>query len=100
MSPSLNAGSAAATNPGSRPGITEGVDTMTDEDRRQPHRGGESGPRRHGRHRWMMLACFVPLLVVAAALIFTGAVGTGSVVFAVACITMMAVMAVMMLAMR
>lgn len=45
----------------------------------------------------MMLACFVPLLVVAAALIFTGAVGTGSVVFAVACITMMAVM---MLAMR
>ena len=70
---------------------------MTDEDRRQLHRSGESGPRRHGRHRWMMLACFVPLLVVAAALIFTGAVGTGSVVFAVACITMMAVM---MLAMR
>jgi hypothetical protein len=90
-------GLAAVPNPRGRPGIAEGVDTMTDEDRHQPHRSGESGPSRRGRHRWMMLACFVPLLVVAAALIFTGAVGTGSVVFAVACITMMAVM---MLAMR
>lgn len=75
------------------PTSLKGLDTMTNEDRRQPHReGGESPPNRRARHRWMMLACFVPLLLIAAALILTGSVGIGSTVFVVGCVAMMAAM--------
>lgn len=43
------------------------------------------------RHRWMM-ACCIPMLIVAVALIASGTVGIGSLVFALACLGMMAVM--------
>ena len=46
----------------------------------------------HGRHRWMMLACIVPLSLIAAALILTGSAGIGSTVFIVGCVAMMSVM--------
>lgn len=40
----------------------------------------------------MMLACLVPLVLIAAALILTGSVGIGSTVFVVGCVAMMAAM--------
>lgn len=50
------------------------------------HNGG------HGRHGLMMLACCVPMLIVAVALVATGVVGVGFLVFAVGCTLMMAMM--------
>ncbi|MDV6245393.1 MULTISPECIES: hypothetical protein [Rhodococcus] len=40
----------------------------------------------------MMIACCIPMLIVAVALIASGTVGIGSLVFALACLGMMAVM--------
>jgi Flp pilus assembly protein TadB len=56
---------------------------------------GDHGPKAaggHSRHRWMMLACIAPLLLIAAALILTGSVGIGSTALIVGCVAMMAVM--------
>ena len=50
------------------------------------HRAG------NGRHGLMMLACCVPMLIVAVALVATGVVGAGFLVFAVGCTLMMAMM--------
>lgn len=48
-----------------------------------------SGPgRRHG-HRWLMLACCVPMLVVVAALLVSGTASVGTVAFAVVCVALM-----------
>ena len=60
---------------------------------------GESGVRaheqdkrhRHG-HRWMMIACCVPMLAIAIALAVAGVVGPLFIVVAVTCTAMMAVM--------
>jgi hypothetical protein len=74
---------------------------MTNEDRREPYIGEpgshdadaeHKGAGGHSRHRWMMIACCIPMLVIAVALIATGTVGIGSLVFALACMGMMAVM--------
>ncbi len=40
----------------------------------------------------MMVACCVPMLLIAGALVLTGTVGIGGIVFALACVGMMAVM--------
>ncbi|MCW2630810.1 hypothetical protein [Mycobacterium sp.] len=81
---------------------------MDAKDRPQQHgvdRNGPDGdpvPQAGGRsrHRWMMLACIAPLLLIAAVLILTGSVGIGSTVFIVGCVAMMSVMmSVMMFAM-
>ncbi|AII11178.1 hypothetical protein [Rhodococcus opacus] len=78
---------------------------MTDEKRPEPYVGNNSGDERAGeqkgtggrsRHRWMMVACCIPMLLVAGALIATGTVGIGGLVFAVACLGMMAVMMFLM----
>lgn len=45
-----------------------------------------------GGHGWMMIACCVPMLVIAIVLVTTGVVGSGFVFGAVACAVMMAVM--------
>ena len=50
----------------------------------------------HRRHRWMMLACCVPMLGIVAVLLATGKAGGGAVIFALACV---GIMTVMMLAM-
>lgn len=46
----------------------------------------------HGGHRWMMIACCIPMLVIVGALVATGVAGTGAIAFAVICFGMMALM--------
>lgn len=46
-------------------------------------------PGPHGRHRWMMIACCIPMLVVVAALIATGIAGSGAIIYAVVCLALM-----------
>ena len=91
----------AVSEAGPCPGLVEGRNIMTNEDGRA-HYVGDDGDRGAGeepqgaggrsRHRWMMIACCIPMLVVAVALIASGTVGIGSLVFALACLGMMAVM--------
>lgn len=52
----------------------------------QPHGG-------HG-HTWMMIACCIPMLLVAAVLVVTGVAGVGAPLAALACTVMMALMMV------
>lgn len=53
--------------------------------------GGDGGMR-HGGHGWMMLACCVPMLLIAVALVAAHVVGAGFLLAAVACTAAMAVM--------
>lgn len=47
----------------------------------------------HGRgHGLMMLACCVPMLLIAVALVATGSVGAGTILYALLCTAMMAAM--------
>ena len=43
----------------------------------------------HGGHRWMMIACCIPMLVVVGALVATGVAGAGAILYAVVCLAMM-----------
>ena len=52
-----------------------------------PHRG-----HAHGGHNWMMIACCIPMLVIAIALVATGVAGVGFLFAAVVCTLMMAMM--------
>ena len=52
--------------------------------------GGAS--RGHGGHGLMMIACCVPMLVIAGVLVATGVVSFGFLIVAVACTAMMALM--------
>lgn len=67
---------AAEPDSTSAPGVTE-----TDE------QGGHS----HG-HGWMMLACCVPMILVAGALVLSGVAGAGTIFFVLVCVAMMAAM--------
>ena len=53
-------------------------------------------PERHtGHHRghgWMMVACCIPMLVIAVVLVAAGVVGAGFILVALACTAMMALM--------
>ncbi len=51
-------------------------------------------PRRQkpGGHGWMMMLCCVPMLIIAVALVATGAVSTSFLLYAVGCMAMMALM--------
>lgn len=55
-----------------------------------PHRGGH-GPH-DGGHSRLMIACCIPMLVIAIVLVATGVVGAGLIVSALLCTVMMAVM--------
>ena len=55
--------------------------------RTQPH--NQAGRSRHGGHGWMMIACCIPMLIIAVALVATGAVSPGFLVVAVGCLAMM-----------
>ena len=46
----------------------------------------------HGRHSWMMIACCIPMLAIALALVVAGVVSPGLLFVAVACTAMMALM--------
>lgn len=48
--------------------------------------GGRSG------HNWMMVACCVPMLLIAAALVLSGTAGVGVIVWALGCTLIMALM--------
>ena len=54
----------------------------------------DSGHRSHGHggHSWMMIACCIPMLVIAIALVATGVAGVGFIFAAVMCTLMMALM--------
>ena len=43
----------------------------------------------HGGHGWMMIACCIPMLVIAVALVATGVVNAGFLLFAIGCTAMM-----------
>lgn len=79
---------------------------MTDSGRAQhdglsyPNRAPETTPHveerhDHGAHRGhglMMLACCIPMIVIVALLVATGAAGSGAVLWAIGCVVLMAVM--------
>lgn len=46
----------------------------------------------HGGHSWMMIACCIPMLVIAIVLVATHAVSIGFLFVAVGCTAMMAMM--------
>jgi hypothetical protein len=52
------------------------------------HRGGHRG------HGLMMIACCIPMLIIAIVLVATGVVGAGFILYAIGCTAMMAVMMV------
>ncbi len=57
-------------------------------------RPGRLAPRkaRHRGHGWMMIACCIPMLVLAVILVATGAASPGFLFVAVGCTLMMALM--------
>jgi len=46
----------------------------------------------HGGHGWMMIACCIPMLVIALVLVATGVVSSGFLVVAIGCTVMMTLM--------
>ena len=58
--------------------------------RRDGH--GLARKAKHGRHSWMMIACCIPMLVIAVVLVATGVLSAGFLVVAVGCTAMMALM--------
>ncbi len=44
----------------------------------------------HGGHRWMMLACCIPMLLVVGALVLTGVASGSAILYALVCVAMMA----------
>ncbi|WP_034712510.1 hypothetical protein [Intrasporangium chromatireducens] len=60
------------------------------------HDQAKGGAPTPWRHRLMMLACCIPMLVLVIALVATGVAGSGAVLFALLCIGMMAAMMFLM----
>ncbi len=50
----------------------------------------------HGGHNWMMMACCVPMIVIALGLVLAGVVSVSFLIYAVACLGMMFMMMRMM----
>lgn len=50
----------------------------------------------HGGHSWMMIACCIPMILIAVVLVTTGVVSPGFLVYAVACLGIMFMMMKMM----
>ena len=53
---------------------------------------GQGAGHGHGGHGWMMIACCIPMLVIAGVLVATGAASPTFLVLAVGCTLMMALM--------
>lgn len=60
----------------------------------QPHGHSAGGRQAAGRggHGWMMIACCIPMIVIAIILVMTGVAGPGFVFAAFLCTAMMALM--------
>jgi len=68
---------------------------MTDQNlsHRVDHDHTDRGPHGgHGGHGWMMVACCIPMLAVALALVASGVVSAGFLLIALGCTAMMALM--------
>ena len=63
-------------------------------ERQTPNGPGDhhAGDTSRGRRRWMMIACCIPMLLIAVVLVATGVIGVGFLVIAVACTVLMALM--------
>ena len=48
--------------------------------------------RGHSGHGWMMIACCIPMLIIAIVLVATGVAGPGFILAAILCTAMMAMM--------
>ncbi len=57
-----------------------------------PAQAAGNGDHGHGGHGWMMIACCIPMLVIAGVLVATGFASPGFLVIAVGCTLMMALM--------
>ena len=57
-----------------------------------PNRPAPSGGGGHGGHGWMMIACCIPMIIIAVVLVATGVIGVGWILVSFACLAMMAVM--------
>lgn len=62
------------------------MSTQLPNDQAHSHHDHQGG---HGGHRWMMIACCIPMLLVVAALVITGVAGAGAIVFAGVCLLAM-----------
>jgi hypothetical protein len=59
----------------------------------QPQPTGRAAARRsHAGHGWMMIACCIPMLVIAVILVATGAASPSFLLVAIGCTLMMALM--------
>ena len=60
----------------------------------QPHAHPAGGHQAagHGGHSWMMIACCIPMIVIAIALVAAGVASPGFLLVAVGCTAMMALM--------
>ena len=61
---------------------------MTVTNDNQPSHDAHGGMT-HAGHGWMMIACCIPMLIIAIALVATGVVGAGFIFVAVMCTAMM-----------
>jgi hypothetical protein len=61
---------------------------MTTTNDNQPSHDAHGGMT-HSGHGWMMIACCIPMLIVAIALVATGVVGAGFIFAALMCTAMM-----------
>lgn len=59
--------------------------TTLDDKPTAPHADGGS----HGAHSWMMIACCIPMLVIAIVLVATGVANAGFIFAAIMCTAMM-----------
>ena len=50
----------------------------------------------HGGHNWMMMACCVPMVLIALGMVIAGAISVSFLIYAVACLGMMFMMMRMM----
>lgn len=65
---------------------------MSDMHDLRPDNSAENASHARGRHSWMMIACCIPMLVIALVLVATGVVNASFLFIAVMCTAMMAMM--------
>ncbi len=72
------------------------ADSNPDERDTEGRRGSQptdEGPHTgHGSHRWMMIACCIPMVVIVGVLIATGVAGSGLLIYAAICLGAMTLM--------